>query len=459
MQLLDLNNDCLEYLLEFLDLESIVSASETCEALNQIAERVFKKYKYYDCVIGDNEHKNQETAKIIRKVGRYLNQFDLTFNMNDSKFYFESENGAEFVTLLEKSLQNVRELSIISEEWFTPVSLLSPLYAQLEKLLIHKYYGIYANTNVIAPTDVFCIDLPALCPNLKVLIIEDCPLIFAPKSVKSFKNLVELEFQSFGRYYPVDMFLSFIAQNKQLKKVYIDTIWDDDDVNNVSEYIDLRDLANNLQNVEELRVQVLFFNNLPQGISAMNGLSNLHTLEIADYWDDLEEIMSELLHNLTTLKYLKQLWIGSCICSIPDQQSIIDIAIALKSLQSFKCIMELEYETIIEFVRRAQSLKTICVELKKNVELTPNSIRDLAVARKSVTGGKHQPLTIHFYGNELTDDFIQVIMNIVNPLPSSKSYFPFNFTDIRGTICSTFSKIGSFVPFSWVKVFVEWFLN
>lgn len=406
MRFLDLNNDCLEYVLEFLDLKSLVTVSETCEALRQIAENVFRKYKYYNCVIGDNKQENEETANIIRKVGQHFIKFDLTFNMTDTTLYFDKGDGREFLAFLLKSLGRLRELSISSEEWFIPVIRLSPIFVHLEKLLIHKYY---VHTNIITPTDVLHVDLPSLCPNLQVLIIEACPLIFATHPVKSFNNLVEFEFQSFGRYYPVEMFVSFIKQNKQLKKLYIDTLWDY--YTHVNEYIDLRDLANNLSNIEELRIQPLFFNNIPQGINDMKALSNLHTLEIRDFRDDLEGIMNEILHNLTTLKFLKKLWIGSCMCSVPDQQSIISIAIALKSLESFKCILVLELETIIEFVRHARSLKIICVELMSSVELTPNSIRDIAQARKLAAVQDNQPLTINIYDKELTPDLIQVIIN------------------------------------------------
>lgn len=399
-ELLDLNDDCLQYVLELLEIETIVTVSETCERLSYIAEEVFKKQKYYDCLIGNDEEKNKETANIIRKVGKHFIKLDLTFCVKDATFYFENEVGCTFLTLLQQSLgEKLRELSIHSEICFIPVLRLYPNYLSLEKLTIHK-----SNSDITG--EVFYIDLPLLCPNLQVLKIEECPVIFAPNPMKSFNKLVEFESRAFGRYYPVDMFTSFIKQNKQLKKLYIDTLWD----TYVDTYIDLSVLAKNLLNLEELRLQTLAFDNFVQGTSDMAALTNLHTLEMADFWEDLDQL-NAILHSLTALKHLKHLSIGSSVVGVPNQQSIINIAVALKSLQSFKCNLEFEYGTVIEFVRHGSNLEMICMELVNSVELTPNFIRKIADARKSAAGTVRQPLTINFYRKGLTNDHIQVIIS------------------------------------------------
>lgn len=149
-------------------------------------------------------------------------------------------------------------------------------------------------------------------------------------------------------------------------------------------------MANSSIDLEELRIQTLAFDNLVRGISDMERLTNLHTLEMADYWEDIEQL------NEIALTNLKQLWNGSSVSDIPNQQSIIGMAVALKLLKSFKCNLEFEYETVLEFISHGTNLSTICMEITKNIELTPNLTRP----------------TIYFYRKGLRNNVMQMIMHV-----------------------------------------------
>lgn len=124
--------------------------------------------------------------------------------------------------------------------------------------------------------------------------------------------MVELEFESFNRYYPTDEFVSFIEQNKRLKKLYFDAFWhpDHDDKSDPEIFIDLTHVTINLNNLEELCIKTLLFYNVVEGLIDMKKLRNLHTLETAEYGTDLAEV-NVALHNITALKHFKHLWIGN----------------------------------------------------------------------------------------------------------------------------------------------------
>lgn len=429
MRLLDLNEDCLEHMFKYLDIESIMATFETCKRFRDVAERVFKKQTYYSCVI-DEDGKNLKVAgNIIRKAGPHIKRLDLDFRV--AAF---GNNEYEFLNLVKISIgEKLRELTIYSEICSIPALGLCLIFGQLEKLTFVEHDSDALN-------DVLHIDLPALCPNLQVLIIRNCRMIFAPNSRKSFKKLVELEFESFNRYYPTDEFVSFIEQNQQLRKLYIDAFWhpihDDECLPLI--YIDLTHVPDNLKNLEELRIKTLVFDNVVQGIIDMKKLTKLHTLEMAEYWTDVPEV-NVALHNMAALTHLKHLWIGNCMVGLPDQQSIINIAVALPSLESFQSDLQWETETMVEFIRRGQNLKTICVFLKKNSIITPKVIEDVASARELAAGWQRQPLTLIFDSRYLSADCVQVILEI--GLDKLIESILNSFSGFRRSKHSTISKV------------------
>lgn len=396
-EFLNLNDDCLEHVFRFVDLKTMCAISETCKRLKEIAEGIFRRHhRYYECNIGEKENV-KEAANIIRKVGQHLTDLSLTFERVDSELYLESGIGCQFLLELNCLLgDKFRTLTLYGQISSIPVlSLrLAPTFLKLEQLTI---------SNEIEPEGykVLFIDLPQLCPNLRVLRIE-CALIIAPNSKKSFQKLEVLEFMSMGPYYPTEWFQSFIQDNKQLKTLYVNNI--DGEILNTS--IDLTVVTKNLKDLEDLRIRTVIFENVPAAISDLKELHHLTTLVLTEYWDDAEQL-NVVLGILKSITQLKHLWIGNCLHGWTpiNQQSVVDIARNLKILESFECHdIECKLDTITAFVRFGRNLKRLSAELDEVV--TVAFIEGLSNVRE-LAAGQQSPLSIHF-DNTLSSDVKQV---------------------------------------------------
>ncbi|KAG4069062.1 hypothetical protein HA402_008373 [Bradysia odoriphaga] len=408
MEFLDMNDDCLEHVFHFLDLKSVCTISETCKHLRRIAESCFKRHRYYKCHIG-NEVNVKEATKIIRKIGQYLSRLHLDFHPIDPEVYGENGIGCRFLSLLNSSLgERFCELELSGGEISSfPVLRLAPTFLKLQKLTIYCEYGEDSDDNVYGKEYAATfIDLPQLCPNLRVLSIENCALIFAPNPNKSFRNLEALEFYSFGKYYPIALLECFFRQNKQLRKLYFDTIVDD--IFSTT-YIDLAIVADNLRDLEELRIRTNVFDNCVQAIRDISGMHHLTTLAISEYLDTIEDL-NDILDALKTMKQLKAILIGWCFPDqIPNQQAIINIAKELKQLEIFHVDLQCDENTIVECVRFGRSLKRFRVEFRPDRVVTTTFIKHLAKVRESVAGSSHQPLLLYFAGAKLNGDVSKVI--------------------------------------------------
>ncbi|XP_037033631.1 uncharacterized protein LOC119072495 [Bradysia coprophila] len=402
MEFMDMNDDCQEHVFRFLDLTSVCTISDTCRQLRRIAERIFKRHRFYKCQIG-NEVNVKVSSKIIRKIGQYLRSLHLEFYPIDPEVYAANGIGCRFLSLLNVSLgQQFCELKLSGGEISSfPILRLAPTFLKLQKLSIYcedSDDNSFANDYAAS-----FIDLPQLCPNLRVLSIENCALIFAPNPNKSFRHLEALEFHSFGKYYPIALLECFLRQNKQLRRLYVDTIVYDDS----STYIDLAIVANNLRGLEELRIRTNVFDNCVQAIRDFSGMHHLTTLAFSEYLETVYEL-NDILDVLKTMKQLKKILIGWCFPDeIPNQQAIINIANELKQLETFHVDLQCDENTIIECVRFGRSLKRFCVAFRSDRVVTTTFIEHLAKMRESV--GIYHPLLLYFTGVKLTGDVSKVI--------------------------------------------------
>lgn len=407
IEMLHLNDDCLGHVLLFLDLKSLCVISATCKRLEQIADGIFRRHhKYYECTI-DVKEDFKEAHKVLRKIGPHLVELRLTINPVDTEFRADKSIGCQFFARLNCSLgDNFRKLSVHGKMLSIPIERLAPTLSKLENLMIR---GIIEETEDEPYTAITYVDLPQFCPNLRVLRIEDCALIFAPNPNNSFQNLEVLIFGSMGCYYPTQLFESFIQNNQRLKVLHIDNIHD----NLLDPFIDLTIVAKNLKRLEDLRIRTIFFRKLRAGVRDLTGLQHLSTLAMSEYWNTPEEV-NEILNILQSMTQLKTLWIDNCIGSASiNQQSIVNIAKNLRQLESFICYgMECELDTVAQIVQLGRKLKQFCVQVKSEVVVTVAFIEHLANIRR-LAASERSPLIISLGGE--SKDVQQVKIHILPP--------------------------------------------
>lgn len=394
-EFLSLNDDCVRHVFRFLDIKALCATSETCKQLKEIAEEFYKKHTSYECCI-THAGNVKEVTKIIQKIiQQHLTKLDLTLEQVFSEFYEESGIGCQFLLQLNCLLgENFRELTLYGQIWSISLLRLASTLFKLEKLSICCEYDETQD-------GVMFMDFPQLCPNLRTLRIEGCALIFAPNSIKTFKKLEALSFMSYGPYYPMDSFISLIKAKKQLKKFDIDIL---DEVGNA--YVDLTIVAKNLEHSEDLRIRTVLFGNLVVGIRDLKQLHQLTTLVVSEYWDDLEEL-SAVLDIVKTMKQLKKMRIGNCMCGTPSQQSVVNISKHLQILVTFESNIECDANTVTEFVQFGRNLKRFSVQASRREMVTLAFIENLAKVREYAAQAR-PPLSLYIYRAELSSDVKKV---------------------------------------------------
>lgn len=359
MKLIELDDDCLKYLFDFLDPEAIVAVSKTCKRLNSLAEIRFKRFTSYECII----YKNVATASnVISKLGKNLRQLSITFKFkcfDDILYNYCCYSDAEqiFEVLNESIGENFTTLSLtgrlISE---MPIGVLKPVFQQLESLSLYS----------IAPSkSTITIDLPALCPKLKTLTISGA-INFAPNVNKVIKHLEEIVFLPFHDVYnrlDINLFFSFLSQNLQLKTLCIGTYQFHQNENYFNRLIDY---ANVLRNSDGLKIHLVSEAYLLQSLNE-NQLRNLN----------VESIIIK----------------GRCL---PFVENIPRFAghfnwDRVKFFESDNG----EWQIVVSVVRAAKNLEMVRIGLNHNV--TKKFIGDIAEARHAATIVDRPPLKICFH--------------------------------------------------------------
>lgn len=129
MELLDMNDDCLELVLKCCDADSLVAASQTCKKLQSIATPMFKFKTSYECEIKSKKHE-QIVKRTISSIGNHLTELLLkTIN----RAY-----GGVFYRRLSYNCPNLRKLNIIG--YVLPNVVFGSILAlkQLENLSVNR---------------------------------------------------------------------------------------------------------------------------------------------------------------------------------------------------------------------------------------------------------------------------------------------------------------------------------
>lgn len=103
---LDMNDDCIEYLLKYFDPESIVAISQTCKKLHLIATGHFKKHTSYICSIASDEDEKR-AKRTIANIGKSL----VALNLNVAEGYKELK--PIFLVRFPQMCPNLQKLEII----------------------------------------------------------------------------------------------------------------------------------------------------------------------------------------------------------------------------------------------------------------------------------------------------------------------------------------------------------
>lgn len=382
MELIDINDDCLDIVFSFCDIETILAISGTCKRLNSLVKRQFPKYTKYKCVISSSVEM-LKVKPIIKIIGQYLTKLKLVFRGCNFSNY-------EFFEFLNRFIgQHIRVLEICGEICSLPFQVLVPIFNRIEVL------DIFDHCNRI--NCFYYIDLPCLCQNLKTLIINSRAIRFAPNRCKSFKRLENLELcLTYGRYYENHPFKLIIHQNNQLKTLQLWSRHDSDQ----RRYVELYDLAQFLPNLEKLNIEVNLIRNMSTNrIIDLHPLRMLHTLTLFEITN--VENLKDLLNGVTALKQLKNLFFHadldkSELAPTTIQNLLVDISVQLNQLEQFRTVgIAWDYKSVINFVENARNLVKIDFLSDVAFQVTEEFIKDIVNARKnSIVGIGDQKLKI-----------------------------------------------------------------
>lgn len=386
MKLLDLNEDCLRYLCLFLDAESIVDFSKTCTTAKCITVKLFKRIRSYTCCI-DSKESEERAALTVRKIGNHLEKFGL---MIEHKYRCSDQ----FFMVLSESLgKGLIELSILGETCSMPLTILAPIFLQLQILHIHN---MCYNDECVSS-----IDLPLFCRNLLELTVTG-KVTFAPK-FHNFQLLekLDIDFDSEQSHLPI-----FVA-NQQLKKLHL---WNRRKI----KYIEMDDLTQFLVNLEELHLDIRLMKTPQTEIPKLNEFANLHTVLL--YTIPVSQF-NVILTNLQALSRLKDVSLQSNLTRLdPEfllaQESLIRIATQLKELKTFTTVnIDWTSEAVSKFVGQAKKLLyyDFWSGLASNYIITPTFIRELAVTRKQTVDETMEPLNLRMY--RMDNELRQVTLN------------------------------------------------
>lgn len=369
-ELLDLNDDCLEHVFDWCDIETIMNLSKVCKRFNAlVTQALFPKQTTFTCTIRSYECE-ERVCEILNCIGKYLVELKLCQTSEIFLFY----------QFLGQSLgERMRKLSIVSTH-ISEMSLqaIEPVLRRLEELELR-----IANTE-ISDDDL---DLVSRCPNLRRLHIQ-----WDTSFIQNSGHWHSLERLSLGdnEFIDGETFCEFMQNNAQLRQLKISAF---------SCNICLNDIALYLVNLERL---VLFENYSNLSAKTIIDLAPMHSLRRL-ILRNVEHLNFEaIITNAAMLNQLIELQIQAKFdqCSDtdeafePNQQTIVNTAIHMPQLQVFGIsFCKLKDQTVVEFLRIASNLKEIHIH-DCDFILSPENINAIINVRIK-NPNRIDPLFIH----------------------------------------------------------------
>lgn len=356
---LDLNDDCLEHVFNFCDVETVVAASKTCKRLNALVTQIqFPKQTTFSCTIGSYACE-EKVCEILDCIGKYLVELRICQTSEIFLFY----------RFLGRSIgDRIRKLSIVTPHISeTSLQAIEPILWRLEELEMR-----IANTDM-SDDDL---DIQSRCPNLRRLHIQwDTSFL---RNVGNWSRLEELSLGD-NEYIVDETFCEFMQNNSQLRKLKIGAFNCD---------LQLKNVARHLRHLEQL---VLFENYSDLSADSILELRQLTHLKRLILRNVEADGFDGIVANATKLSSLVELRIQSQFdqCSDddifqPKQSSIVNIALQMPQLQVFGIsFCKLEIDTIVEFLRLSDNLREIHIH-DCDFVLTPEIIKAIISARKTI---------------------------------------------------------------------------
>lgn len=367
-ELLDLNDDCLDRIFDFCDVETIVALSEVCVRFEKIVTQwQFPKQTQFKCLIRSYECE-EHASKIIRSIGIHLMELSIIQTSEIFLFYrcITSFVGA-----------NIRKLSItsphLSEMSFEA---LAPILSRIEELELR-----IANTDM----DDDDINVRSRCPNLRRLhILWDTSF---EQNARSWPRLENLSLGD-NAYITEETFIEFMQNNRQLTRLKFGALECE---------IKLRNIAENLLNLGELIVFQNYSDLSPESLIELRQLTNLQRIALRNV---SHRHFNQILQSLPKLNALIDVRIQAEFDQFsdddlfkPSADSIISLATLMPRLQVFGISFSaIQSQTLIDFLQLAQNLREIHVH-DSDIDFTPVLFQRIVDTRKSIRN-RSDPLKI-----------------------------------------------------------------
>lgn len=384
-EFLDLNDDCLEHIFDFCDVETVISMSKVCKHLNALVTQIqFPKQTSFKCTIRSNECE-EKMCEILNCIGKYLVELKICQTSEIFLFY----------GFLGRSIgDRIRKLSIVTPH-ISEISLqeIKPILWRLEELELR-----IANTD----TNDDDLDLRSMCPNLRRLHIQwDTSFI---RNAGKWQCLEELSLGD-NEYIVEDTFCTFMQNNRQLRKLKIGAFNCD---------VQLKEIARHLTNLERL---ILFQNYSDLSANSILELQRLTHLKHLILRNVEATHFEDITNNATKLTDLIELQIQAQFeqCTDddiyePKHQNFINIALAMPQLQQFGIsFCKLNANTVMEFLRLTANLRKIHIH-DCDFTLTSEIIDAIINARKTIRN-RVDPLLIFV---DYIDDEISEVSHFVH---------------------------------------------
>lgn len=367
-ELLDLNDDCLEHIFNFCDVETTVSLSKVCKRLNALVTQIlFPKQTVFTCTIRSYECE-EKVREILESIGKYLETLKICQTSEIFLFY-------QFLGRIIGD--RIRKLSITTPYLSdTSLQAIEPILWRLEELELR-----------IANTDLNDDDLALLtrCPNLQRLHIQwDTSFL---QNTGTWHRLEELSLGD-NEYIGNDTFSEFMQNNQQLRTLKIGAYNCD---------VQLKDIATYLTNLKELVLFQNYSDLTADSILELQRLTNLQRLILRNVQaNDFEGIVN----NATKLNHVTELQLQAEFnqCSDdeifePKHKNIVTIALEMPQLKVFGIsFCKLKDETILEFLRFTDNLRKIHIH-DCDFFLGPDTINAIIQMRKTIRN-RVDPLVI-----------------------------------------------------------------
>ncbi|XP_055316664.1 uncharacterized protein LOC129576118 isoform X1 [Sitodiplosis mosellana] len=359
-ELLDLNDDCLDSVINFCDVETVVSVSKVCKRLNLlVTTNHFPRQTKFKCTIRSNECE-EKARDILDCIAKYLVELNICQTSEIFLFY----------GFLGRSIgDHIRRLTIeapfISD---TSLQAIEPVLRRIEELKLH------ISSTVPDDDDLM---LQSRCPNLRRLHIQ-----WDTSFTQNTGTWTRLEELSLGdnEYIDNDTMVEFMQNNPQLRKLKIGAF---------NCELQLHDIAMHLTNLEQL---VLFQNYSDLSADSILDLQPLTHLKRLILRNVKASDFEGIVNNVTKLNGLIDLQLQAQFdqCTDdeyfePKHENIVRIALEMPQLQVFGIsFSQLKEETIVEFLRFADNLREIHIH-DCDFMLTPENIDVIINARNTTT--------------------------------------------------------------------------